>query len=235
MNGLYLAASGAASKVEALNISAHNMANSGTPGFRRFELAPQAVEQAPSPYQYASVPASPTLDMAQGPLRNSGGPLDVAVVGSGFIRVQTDNGGEAYTRNGQLEMTQDGALLAAGQPVMSASGGTITLPAGPITIAGDGSISVNGQLTTKISIADPQGATLVPIGSSLYGSSSDDPLPEATDSQLRQGFLEESGGNPITEATNMVSIMRSYESAINAVHTIDDTQQRAIQTFTLQA
>jgi flagellar basal-body rod protein FlgF len=235
MNGLFVAASGAASQVEALDISAHNLANGGTPGFRRFELAVQAVAQAPSPYQYAAAPASaPPLDMSQGPLRDTGNPLDVAVVGSAFIRVQTPNG-EAYTRNGQLEVSPDGTLLAAGQPVVSEGGGVITLPAGAVTIAADGSITVNNQPNARIGMADPQGVTLNPIGSSLYGTAGGEQLPAATASQLRQGFLEQSGGDPITGVVDMMRIMRGYESAINAVHTIDQSQQHTIQTFTLQA
>ncbi len=76
MNGLFLAASGAASQVQALDISAYNLANASTPGFRRFELEAQAVSSAPSPYEYAAVPASaPPLDMSQGPLRETGNPL----------------------------------------------------------------------------------------------------------------------------------------------------------------
>jgi len=234
MNGLFVAASGAASQVQALDITAHNMANGSTPGFRRFELAAQAVSEAPSPYEYASVPASAPLDMSQGPLRNTGNPLDVAVVGSGFIRVQTPNG-EAYTRNGQLEVSPDGTLLAAGQPVLSDGGGTITLQPGTVAIANDGTISVNNQTSGRIGIADPQGATLNPIGSSLYGTADGETLPAASQSQLHQGFLEDSGGDPITGVVDMMRIMRGYESAINAVHTIDQSEDRTIQTFTLQA
>jgi len=235
MNGLFVAASGAASQLEALDISAHNLANGGTPGFRRFELAAQAVAEAPSPYEYAAVPAStPELDMSQGPLRNTGNPLDVAVVGSAFIRVQTPNG-EAYTRNGQLEVSPDGTLLAAGQPVVNEGGGAITLPPGPISIAADGSITVNNQPNARISMADPQGVTLNPIGSSLYSAAGGEELPAATASQLRQGFLEQSGSDPVTGVVDMMRIMRSYESAINAVHAIDQSQDRTIQTFTLQA
>jgi len=235
MNGLFVAASGAASQLEALDISAHNLANAGTPGFRRFELAAQAVSAAPSPYEYAAVSSSaPPIDMSQGPLRNTGDPLDVAVVGKAFIRVQTPNG-EAYTRDGQLAVSPEGTLLAAGQPVLSDNGGLITLPAGRITIAGDGSIAVNNQPVARIGLADPQAATLSPAGGSLYVAAGGEPLPADTNSQLRQGFLEQSGGDPVTGVIGMMQVMRGYESAINAVKTIDESQQHAIQTFTLQA
>ncbi|MGD0072849.1 MAG: flagellar hook basal-body protein [Candidatus Binataceae bacterium] len=235
MNGLFVAASGAASQLDALDISTHNLANGGTPGFRRFELAAQAVEQGSSPYQYAAVEAAaPTLDMSQGPVRNTGNPLDVAVVGPAFIRVQTANG-EAYTRNGQMEVSPDGTLLAAGQPVLGDGGGTITLQAGTVAIALDGSISVNSQPIGRIGMADPTGATLNPAGSSLYATADGEPLPAATTSQLRQGYVEQSGSDPIAGVFDVMRIMRGYESAINAVHAIDESQDRTIQALTLQA
>ena len=236
MNGLFLAASGAASQLQALDISAHNLANSGTPGFRRFELVADAVSKAPSPFEYAAVEAStPRLDMAQGPLRDTGNPLDIAVVGPGFIRVQGPDG-EAYTRDGQLQVSSDGALLAAGYPVMRDGGGSITLPAGDITIAADGSITVNGQPNARIGIADPKGAAMTPAGGSLYRSAEGDPLPASeTGTEIRQGFLEDSGGNPITGVVEMLRIMRGYESAMRAVQTIDQSQEKTIQALTVNA
>ena len=236
MNGLFLAASGAASQLQALDISAYNLANASTPGFRRFALVADAVSKAPSPYEYAAVEASaPRLDMAQGPLRDTGNPLDVAVAGPGFIRVQGPQG-EAYTRNGQLELSPDGTLLAAGHPVVSEGGDPITVPAGDIMIAADGSITVNGQPTARIGLADPKGATIAPAGGSLYRSADGERLPAAeTGSELRQGFLEDSGGNPITGVVEMIRIMRGYESAMRAVQTIDQSQERTIQALTLRA
>src|SRR5271163_4902702 len=163
MNSLFLAASGAASQLAQLDVTAANLANASTPGYRRFLNVIQAVSGNGSPYEYATPQASPSLDLMQGPLSATGNPLDVAVTGPGFITVQTPDG-PAYTRNGALQLAPDGTLLAAGQPVSSAGGGPIKLPLGAISIASDGSISVAGKPAGQIAFADSTGVTMVPRG-----------------------------------------------------------------------
>lgn len=239
MNGLYLAAAGAVAQMGALDLTAQNLANAGTAGYRKFEVVLKAATSANSPYQYAATQtASPPLDMSQGPVRSTGNPLDVALIGPGFLTVQTSDGGQAYTRNGELSLSPDGMLLAAGQPLLQTNGAPLVLPAGPITIAGDGTVSVNGVRSGQLALADGAGATLKALGNSLYGTADGQPLPAVqpdSGTSLRQGFLEQSTGNPLSAMVQMVDIMRSYQSSMSAVQSIDQSSQQAIQTFTLNA
>src|SRR5689334_7586378 len=119
MNGLYLAASGAASQLAALDVTTNNLANAGVPGYRRFIQVMRTVSGNGSPYQFAEAGPATQIDLAQGPVYQTGDPLDIAITGPAFIEVKTPNG-LAYTRNGQLERSSDGELLAAGEPVVSA-------------------------------------------------------------------------------------------------------------------
>jgi flagellar basal-body rod protein FlgF len=245
MNGLYLAASGAASELAALDVTTTNLANSSVPGYRRFFQVMRAVNGNGSPYQFANVAQSTELDLGQGPVYPTGDPLDIALTGPAFIAVQTPKG-PAYTRNGQLEKTATGQLLAAGQPVLRAGSGpgagtgtpdTITLPAGITSIGGDGSISVNGLPVAKIQFGDSTGVEMVPAGASLYKPRDGNSLPplNAPTNIARQGFLEGSRGSAIAGMVGMTSIMRNYEGAMRAMQAIDDDQNRAIQAFTLSA
>jgi flagellar basal body rod protein FlgG len=247
MNGLYLAASGAASQLAALNITTNNLVNASVPGYRRFVQVIRAVSGNGSPYQFADVSPATQIDLAQGPVYATGDPLDIAITGPAFIAVQTPNG-LAYTRNGQLERAPDGELLAAGQPVVRPGGGaagtgsiggsgTITLPAGITSIGGDGSISVNGLPVAKIQFGDATGVAMVPAGSSLYKSQDGNPLPAppALSNLVRQDFLEGSTGSAIGGMVGMSGIMRNYEGTMRAVQAIDDNENRAIQAFTLSA
>jgi flagellar basal-body rod protein FlgF len=247
VNGLYLAASGAASQLAALGITTNNLANASVPGYRRFVQVMRAVSGNGSPYQFAEVSPTTQIDLKQGPVYSTGNPLDIAITGSAFIAVQTPNG-LAYTRNGQLEKAPDGELLAAGQPVVrageesagtdsNAGGGTITLPAGVTSIGGDGSISVDGVPVAKIQFGDATGAAMVPAGSSLYKPQDANPLPPppALTNLVRQGFLEGSTGSAIRGMVGMTGIMRNYEGTMRAVQAIDDNENRAIQAFTLSA
>src|SRR5262249_53574263 len=114
MNGLFLAASGAASLLDGLGTAADNLANLNTPGFRAFQNVIEAVNGNGTPYQYAAS-APPAINLAQGPMQATGDPMNIAVSGPAFMQVQTPNG-VAYTRNGTLAIASDGTLTASGYP-----------------------------------------------------------------------------------------------------------------------
>jgi flagellar basal body rod protein FlgG len=235
MNGLYVAASGAAAQIAGLDTKASNLANIATPGFRRILDVVQSVAAGGSSTEYASLGAAAQLDMSQGPLKATGDPLDIAITGPAFLVVETPDG-PAYTRNGQLQVAPDGQLLAAGYPLTRDGGGTITLTPGPVTFATDGTISVNVIQQGKLALADPNAVALAPIGGSLYRSIESDSLPPAAPgSQVHQGFIEGSTGSEMDELVGMMGVMRNYEAAMKAVTTIDQNQDKTIQTFTLQA
>jgi len=235
MNGLYMAASGAASQLASLDAVANNLANVGTAGFRRVLSQVESIAADGSSYEYASAPAAPVVDMSQGPLKATGNPLDVAVTGPAFMVVNTPDG-PAYTRNGELQVDPDGKLTTAGYPVEKDGGGPIVLPQGQITIGSDGTINVNNAAQAKIALADPAGDTLTPLGGTLYRNSGPDPLPASTGgSHIRQGFLEGSATTETGELVNLIGMMRSYEASIKAVKSIDDNQNQTIQAYTIQS
>lgn len=235
MNGLYVAAAGALSQLAGLDTTAQNLANVGTSGFRRFLSVVQSVQGHGSPYEYAAADPSPPLDLAQGPLQATGNPLDFAITGTAFLTVQTPDG-PAYTRNGELEIGPGGILMAAGKPVIGEGGDTVTMPAGAVSLGGDGSIDVAGQPVARMALVDPAGATMLSIGGSLYRPAENQKLPPSTgDGQVHQGFVERSTGTEVGEMVSLMNVMRSYEAAMKSVTSIDDNQNRAIQAFTLQA
>lgn len=89
---------------------AHNLANASTTGFRamehKFRSVPIQGEGAPT--RAFVVDASVANVFDQGPLMATGRPLDVAVLGAGWIAVETAGGGEAYTRAGNLQTNANG-------------------------------------------------------------------------------------------------------------------------------
>lgn len=235
MNGLYLAASGAASTLAGLETAATNLTNAKTPGFRRLFTQVEAISGNGSPYQYAVSGGAPTIDMAQGPLRRTGNPLDVGLTGGGFMTVQTPNG-YAYTRDGELSVDSNGILMAAGYPLVSAAGETIAVPSGTMTINRFGLVSVNGNAIAQIAVGDPSGLQMEPIGQGLYLPSGGDPLPaDASGTLFHQDFVEGSTGTLMGSMLAVMNAMRSYQAAMNAVHSINNDQQHAIQTLTMQA
>ncbi len=109
---LYVAMTGAKQLMQAQSLVAHNLANISTTGFRadlaRFEAAP--VEGPGYPSRINTVAAGVGFDHSQGPLIQTGSPLDVAVEGPGWIAVQAKDGTEAYTRSASLNVNALGLL-----------------------------------------------------------------------------------------------------------------------------
>src|SRR5208283_1253556 len=127
-------------------------------------------------------------------------------------------------------------LTAAGYPVLTAGGATISIKKpGTIVVGTDGTLSVNGQRVARIGMADPTGVKMVALGASLYRGANGEELPLAANSQMHQGFLEGATGSEMGEITSMLSMMRNYESSMKAVQNIDTGQNQVIQAFTLHA
>src|SRR6266513_3940685 len=82
-------------------------------------------------------------DFAPGPSEHTKNPLDVAIDGGGFLMVQTA-AGERYTRDGGLQMNNQGQLVtASGNAVLGSSGPIVFQPTDhDISIAADGNVTV---------------------------------------------------------------------------------------------
>src|SRR5580658_1965470 len=157
-SGLYAASTALASRTQALDTIANNLANASTPGFRAEHNVFSAVlastgagsgtalNQAMNNYGILS---GTTLDRSQGSLQKTGNSLDLAIQGPGFFVVQTASG-PMYTRNGGFQVSTTGQLTtAAGDPVMGDQGVISILP-GKVSISADGTISSNGAVAGKL-------------------------------------------------------------------------------------
>ncbi|MES1201026.1 MAG: flagellar basal-body rod protein FlgF [Pseudomonadota bacterium] len=220
-----------------MDITANNLANVNTSGFRADSLVTQEIDNTAAhaegdPRDVRFVRDVMELhDMAQGPINNTGNPLDVAIQGSGFFMVQGPNGATQYTRDGSFAINSDGRLVTSdGYPVLSAGGSPITFEAegGAPAITRDGAITVDGTEVGRLGIVDfanPQ--ALQKVGENLWsanGQGSKD-----FEGVVIQGAVEGSNVNPVLEVTRLIEISRAYESAARIVSGADDLRQRALQ------
>jgi flagellar basal-body rod protein FlgF len=226
-NASYVALARQVALQRALDVTANNVANLRTTGFKAekvlFEeymqnLKAPAAQQAP----LSSVLDVGTFtDMQNGALETTGNSLDFAILGDGFFAVQTQNG-IRYTRGGSFRTDEAGQLVTQdGLPVLDSSGSPIQLSSasGPVTVNGSGDISAGGAVLGQfgvVSFADPQ--SLVHEGNGLFKS---DATPTAAPVSIVQGMLESSNAQPIIEITRMIDILRNFQSAqkmIDAQH-----------------
>ena len=135
---------------ERLDVTANNLANAATTGFKADGLLfeqlikrPAQSEALPHDVRFVA-DAGLMRDMSQGPIMRTGSPLDVAIEGDGFFIVQGPNG-MAYTRDGSFTISQDGTLVTKdGRPVLSQTGSPVVFDSqgGNPTIDADGSVRV---------------------------------------------------------------------------------------------
>jgi flagellar basal-body rod protein FlgF len=176
-------------------------------------------------------------NLSQGPTEQTKNPLDVAIDGGGFLVVQTP-AGERYTRDGGLQINNQGQLVTAGgNPVLGSSGPIVFQPTDhDVNIAADGNItvvegvnhidSVRGKLRV-VSFADAQ--KLLKEGSNLYSAGPGTAAQPDAVSSVKQGFIEKSNVNSVTEMSRMIEVTRAYTQISNMLQQQSDLHKSAIE------
>ncbi len=246
VRGLYTAAAGALVAQSQADAIANNLANVNTTGFKRtllqvesapeigiyrFQIDPGSASHkgvAVAPYVGALGTGSQIYDtptvFSQGPLQQTGNPLDLAIEGSGFFTIQTPQG-VRYTRNGQFVRNAQGLLSTTnGNLVLGTNRGPIAVPNGPFQIAADGTIAQNGQTLGQLQLT--QFGNLValrPEGDSRFVDTGTARPFAATNATVQQGFLEGSNANVIRSMVDLISAQRWFEANEKVIYTQDAT------------
>jgi flagellar basal-body rod protein FlgF/flagellar basal-body rod protein FlgG len=229
-----------------LDVVANNIANLNTTGFKADNVVfheflmpgAQANQFAGNDRRVSFVHDRATwLDLSQGPVQQTGNPLDVAISGNAFLTIQTPRG-ERYTRNGALQLNNVGELVTSEGHKVIGESGPIVLQANDrdISISTDGTISVReGRNTTDslrgklklVSFEHPQ--RLQKDGTSAYM-----PLPgvqarPAPQVRVVQGNIEKSNVRSVVEMTRMVEVTRTYTHVASMLQQQSDMRRTAIE------
>src|SRR5919199_2276980 len=133
--GLYIAASGMLYEMVRQDQIANDLANASTPGYKADRATQRSfgdillqntvTGQPVGPLGLGSQIDSIQTDTTGAPARDTGEPLDFAVVGEGWFGVQTPQG-VRYTRNGQFALSPQGTLIdSMGNQVIGRNGGPV--------------------------------------------------------------------------------------------------------------
>jgi flagellar basal-body rod protein FlgF len=176
-------------------------------------------------------------DMAEGSAQQTNNPLDVAIDGSGFLAVQSA-GGELYTRDGNLHLSNTGQLVTSnGDLVLGNSGPIVFQPTDhDINISPDGTItvlegasradSIRGKLRV-VNFADAQ--KLLKQGNNLYSAGDGGGAQQDLKSTVRQGYVEKSNVNSVVEMSRMIEINRAYSNIANLLQQAGEMHKSAIE------
>jgi flagellar basal-body rod protein FlgF len=259
--GIYTAVSGAMAQQSSLDTIANNLANVNTPGFKRdsqlFREYLTAYEKEPGTITVPRIPASiesfydmnggdksyvdaigTSTDFTQGPMKQTGNKLDLAIEGQGFFEVLTPEG-VRLSRTGSFNVDADGRLVTKqGFPVLK-DGGLGQDPAGreiklqnaDVTVSPNGEIFDGGQSSGKLSLLNISNKDAVQkVGQNLYAfkENLEPGLTVANDAKIHQGVLEASNVNVIREMTDMIAATRTFETTQKAIQAYDQMAAKTV-------
>ncbi|MDX8412634.1 MAG: flagellar hook basal-body protein [Mariprofundales bacterium] len=227
-SGFYLAGSaGDLRRQLSMDQIANNLANINTVGFKAGQNAFSTKltdqmragdsRQQPSAYLAAG---KPFVDTSEGIIRQTDNPLDFAIQGKGYFRVQQKSGEEAYTRAGNFMLAADGALVnQSGLPVLDNSGAPIILPQGTVTATKEGAIAVNGVAVSTLGVvqmSDP--SKMYKTGGTLFLTDLNNVIREKPKATIvAHGAVEQSNVNAVLSMAKMVDATRSFQNMMKIV------------------
>lgn len=243
---IYISMTGSKHIARAQAIHSNNMANANTAGFRAdYEQARAMAVYEGSGFETRAYALSenPGTDFAYGSLQQTGGDLDIAVDGPGWIAVQGANGQEAYTRAGALRVNGQGQLQTSDGHVVLSDGGPVTLPPlEKVEIGFDGTITVReqgqapsalGQLG-RIKLVNPNNAQLAKGEDGLMYLRAGEPALKADENlRVRSGFVEGSNVNVVDEFTQIMALARQFDMNIKLMRTTADNSAAATKLLQL--
>ncbi|HEV2201293.1 MAG TPA: flagellar basal-body rod protein FlgG [Bryobacteraceae bacterium] len=256
IRALYSAGTGLNAQQIAIDNIANNLANANTTGFkaRRTQFADLLYQSFLQPGTSAGAqtvvpsglqlglgtrPTANTADLSQGNFQLTNGVLDLVIQGRGFFQIRRADGTVNYTRNGNFQLNNLGAVVTTNGDALEPA---ITVPAASqsITIAQDGTVSYTlpgqsaAQVAGQIQLANFTNAGgLNSLGNGLFlpTDASGEPTVDNPGGQqgmgtLQQGYLESSNVSVVEEFINMITSQRAYEANTKVVKAADEMYQQ---------
>lgn len=233
---VYTAMTGAQQSMRALTTVSNNLANVSTTGFRAdlqaFRSRPVDGEGLPTRVQTEA--ESQGWDDRSGSVVATGRQLDIAVVGKGWLAVQTADGGEAYTRAGDMRIGPSGALETGSGQLVMGNGGPITIPPHQqIFVGDDGEISVvpqgqKGNVVVQVDrlrLVNPPREQLEKGADGLIRLKAGGEAEVDATIKVKSGHLESSNVNAAQALVEMIQISRHYEMQLKAIKAAEENEQ----------
>lgn len=233
--GMYLSAAGAHVQSQRLQVLANNLANVGTPGFKR-EFAvfqardAEAIEQGKASANSGSVNDvgggvqfhETVTDFGSGTLRQTGNPTDLAIDGEGFFLVGKE-GEQFLTKAGNFHFAPDGRLMTdQGHQVLAIDRQPVVInPALPWEFQKGGVLNQAGN-KIPLAIVKPEALSdLLKAGENMFTPQGSIREVNANARQVASGFLEQSSVQPALEMMELIETSRVYEANIRMIQNQD--------------
>ncbi len=255
IRSLYTAATGMDAQSLKMDVISTNLANTSTAGFKKVraefeDLLSETIRGAQAPDPRGGTAPTPlqvglgvrtgttSRAFAQGELTATQGPLDLAIEGDGFFRIQRQDGTYAYTRAGNFRVDATGRVVTAHGELLDPE---LTIPAETMSLT----VTADGTFTARVAGRDqpetlgqielvrfPNPGGLEAIGENLFVESpgSGAPVASAPGSQgagsVSQGYLEGANVKAVEEMIEMIATQRAHELNSKVIQTADQMLQR---------
>ena len=225
----YTAMTAASRTMMSLQVRSNNLANVNTPGFRAdLERArSMSVEGYGYDSRHMALVENNGVSLAGGPMIATGRTLDFAVKGTGLIVLQ-DGEGEAFTRQGSMQIDSEGRLTLNGRAVLG-EGGPIELPPHDrVEIGNDGTVSIMAPgdylmaEVDRIRLVDVPAGDLMKNAAGLLVTRNGEPAQPSENVRLASGFLESSNVSAIEELASTMSLSRLFETQVKMMKAAED-------------
>jgi flagellar basal body rod protein FlgG len=231
------------------DVYANNLANMDTPGFKPEipSIMPRLAVRQEDHLPF--MPSNALLerlgggalrnpnrgDFTQGSLKETNGPLDVAIEGEGFFVVKDPSEKKSdrvrLTRDGRMTRDSTGRLVmaASGLPVMDVQDKPITLGPGTVSISGDGTVCAGGRECGHIKVVEVDDkSALTRLGQSLFLADKGDISTTRPTGAVHQFSIEDSAADEIKMYLRMTAAARDVETNVTMIQQHDRMMDRAV-------
>ena len=237
----YVALSRLAAQQRALDVTASNLANASTPGFKASRvlftdwLSAQTGTTAPAGDRKLSYTQDKATyrELQAGPIQNTSNPLDLAISGEGYFTVSTARG-PRLTRAGHFTQLPNGTIGDMdGDALLSSTGAPLRIAPTDtnITVTADGTVSTESGEVGRIGVVTPSDRNRM-TAEGNRNLRADVPTAAVREAKVLQGAVEDSNVQAVTETTRMMSDLRSFQFTTQFVQAESDRMQSAIDKIT---
>ncbi|WP_229956633.1 flagellar basal body rod protein FlgF [Parasphingorhabdus litoris] len=212
---------------------ANNMANADTTGFRAEIVNAKARHLSSAEFDSRAIAYERVFatDLTAASVKKTDRSLDVALDGDAMLSVLGDDGEPAYSRRGDLQLSETGLVTTgAGDPVLGEAGPLIIPPSDKISIAKDGGVwilpqgDVDGEMQQidRLALVSFTSSDIIKGHDNLFRVRDDGVLPIDVDARLTAGALEGSNVNMTAALVDMIEASRAWETQVKFLSTAKD-------------
>ena len=233
---VYTAVSGMNASMMRERMTASNMANAQTIGFKAEVMRAETVTLDGPQLDVRAMNRSEVkgANMKEGAIIATGRPLDVAMTGNTMLAVQSVGGQEAYTRRGDLSVSTTGVIEnGEGLPVLGESGPLMVPPGAMVSISQDGSVMVYDPTTPeqapqkldRLKLVSTQGSQLEKDLAGVFRVPGGGVLPVNDDAKVIPESLEQSNVNSSEVLVDMIESQRLFDLRTKLVSTAKELDE----------